>query len=411
MIKLFIPIFFCISSFAQITLVEIKTGADALYERKFKILVGKKVGLVTNHSAVLANGKHLADALHEQKNFQLVVLFGPEHGIRGDAPDGKTIQDAIDEKTGVQVFSLYGKINKPTPEMLKNVDVLVFDIQDIGARFYTFITTMFLTMEAAAENNIQFVVLDRPNPIRGMQIEGPIREDSLRSFVGWMPIPIAHGMTVGELATMANEQGWLKNGVKANLTVIKMNGWKRELWYDETSLRWIKPSPNMATLRTATVYPGMCLIEATNLSEGRGTEKPFEYIGAPCVNGEVLAKKLNDQHLRGVQFQPITFMPRDISGAAVNPKHKNILCGGVYVNVIERNNFESVKTGIAILSAVHELYPDSLQIRERGLNRLVGVSKVYQMILNNATVDSIVDGWKKELMQFDSIRKKYFFYK
>ncbi len=389
---------------------KIKVGADVLFESRLELIKGKRVGLVTNHSAILSNGKHIADALNENKNTKLVALFGPEHGVRGDVPDGRTVRDTIDEKTGVPVYSLYGKINKPTPEMLKNIDVLIFDIQDVGARFYTFISTLFLCMEAAAENNIHFIVLDRPNPITGTRVEGPIRVDSLKTFVGWVPIPNAHGMTVGELAVMANISGWLKNKKSAKLTVVKMENWKRTQWFDETKLQWIKPSPNMKTLRTATVYPGLCLIEGINVSEGRGTEKPFEYIGAPWIDGKELATKLNTKKLTGVKFEAIEFTPQEIPNVASNPKYKDEQCGGVFVNVTNRNTFNSVRTGIAVISAIHESYPDSLKFRERGFDRLAGTPIIRQMILQGKSVKEIEQTWEAELKEFMKQRKKALLY-
>ncbi len=215
--------------------------------------------------------------------------------IKGLMPD--RIYKYKDPKTGIPIYSLFGEITKPTSEMLKDLDILIFDIQDVGARFYTFITTLFLTMEAAAEHNLPYIVLDRPNPIRGLRTEGPIREESLRSFVAWPPIPITHGMTVGELAMMANGEGWLKDGEKADLRVVKMEGWDRSLWYDETGLRWTQPSPSMLTLNTAVVYPGACLIEGTNVSEGRGSSRPFEYVGAPWIEPDKLTAALNRMKL------------------------------------------------------------------------------------------------------------------
>lgn len=361
------------SPFTAIALSQVTVGADRLLSNEFHLISGKRVGLVTNHTGVLSSGKHLADALHDDPRVTLQALFGPEHGIRGEAPAGGHVGDGRDSATGVTVFSLYGKTYKPTPEMLKNIDVLMFDIQDVGARFYTYISTMSYAMEAAAENKIPFIVLDRPNPITGVRVEGPIREDSLRSFVGLHPIPIVHGMTVGELATMFNEEGWLKDGVKADLHVVKMDGWRREMWYDETGLRWIPPSPNIRTLETAVVYPGTCLIEATNLSEGRGTERPFEYIGAPFVDGEAFAKELNQLHLPGVNFQPITFTPRPMSGAT-SPKYSGILCAGVGIQVIDREIFEPVRTGHALLVTAKRIVGEPFALRVGALERLVGVA-------------------------------------
>ena len=392
--RIITALFFISIAFGQRSAV--KVGADVLFESRMEVINGKNIGLVTNHTAVLSNGNHLADALHATKNVSLVALFGPEHGVRGDAPDGRTIRDTVD--------SLYGKINKPTPEMLNNVDVLIFDIQDVGARFYTFISTMFLCMEAAAENNIPFIVLDRPNPITGNLIGGPMRVDSLKTFVGWVPVPNAHGMTVGELALMANKEGWLKDKMTANLTVVKMENWKRSMWYDETSLRWIKPSPNMATLTTAIVYPGLCLIEGINVSEGRGTEKPFEYIGAPWINGKKLTEKLQRYNLPGVIFESIDFTPKEIANVAANPKYKGITCGGIYVKVSDRTRFNPVKTGIAVVAAIHALYPDTLKFRDRGFDRLAGTPMVREAILNGTSVEAIVSSWSDELKEFSKKR-------
>jgi uncharacterized protein YbbC (DUF1343 family) len=387
-----------------------KVGAEALLEKYFDLIKGKRIGLVTNHSALLSNGKHLVDALFERKDVQLVALFGPEHGIRGDAPDGKSIQHGTDTKTGIPVYSLYGKINKPTAEMLKGVEVLLFDIQDIGARFYTYSTTLILAMEAAAEHNMPYLVLDRPNPIRGIWVEGPIREEALKSFVGWLPVPVAHGLTAGELATMANDEGYLANGVKADLTVIKMEGWKREKWYDETGLQWIKPSPNMATMRTAVVYPGTCFIEGTNVSEGRGTEKPFEYLGAPWISAEKLADELSVYHLPGVRFEPVAFTPKDILNVTIDPKYENELCQGLYVNVTDRNVFAPVETGIYILYALQKLFPDYFQIRNERLDRLVGVAYVREMLQAGKRPDEIIARWQDDLERFRERREKFLLY-
>ncbi|MBI3005584.1 MAG: DUF1343 domain-containing protein [Ignavibacteriales bacterium] len=388
---------------------QVKTGADLLFEKHFDLVEEKRLGLITNHSALLSNGKHLADALYENTKTKLIVLFGPEHGIRGDAPDGKSIQHGTDAKTGLHVYSLYGKINKPTPDMLQDVDVLVFDIQDVGARFYTFESTMSLGMEAAAEKGIPYVVLDRPNPIRGTLVEGFVLADSFRSFVGLHPIPIAHAMTIGELATLYNELGWLKNGVKADLKVVKMDGWRREMWFDATGLTWVRPSPNMATLKTATVYPGTCLIEGTNISEGRGTERPFEFLGAPYIDGKEWAQTLNSFSLSGVTFEPTDFTPREIPHVTSNPKHKGLKCGGVFVNVWDREKYEPVKTAVHILASAKKLYPKSFQWRN-GLERLAGTARLRQSIDAGVDPAIVAESWKEELEKFSAVRKKYLLY-
>lgn len=389
---------------------QVKTGADLLFEKHFKLIEGKRVGLVTNHTAMLSNGKHLADALHEDKRTKLVALFGPEHGVRGDAPAGDKISDAVDGKTGVPAYSLYGGINKPTKEMLKDVDVLIYDIQDVGVRFYTYISTLSYAMEAAAEHKIPYVVLDRPNPIRGTWVEGFNRDDSLRSFVGLHPIALANGMTIGELATMYNNEGWLKGGVKANLTVVKMEGWKRSMWYDQTGLKWLPPSPNIPTLDAAILYPGTCLFEGTNLSEGRGTLRPFENIGAPYIDGSKWAKALNDAKLKGVAFEAVEFTPRSIPNMATRPKRLGEKCGGVLVKVTNRDVLEPVKVGVAMLVTAKALYPDSLKWRERSIDRLSGTPKLRKAIDAGATTEEIVVMWKSDVEQFKKVRAKHLLY-
>lgn len=388
----------------------VRPGADVLLDSEFALIKGKRVGLVTNHSALLSDGRHLADALHASPDVKLVVLFGPEHGIRGDAPDGRTVRDSIDAATGIPVYSLYGAIRKPTPEMLRDVDVLLFDIQDIGARFYTYISTMSYAMEAAAEQHIPFVVLDRPNPIRGTWVEGFIRDDSLRSFVGLHPIPIAHGMTVGELARMFNGEGWLAEGVQADLTVVGMEGWERSLWYDETGLKWVRPSPNMATLNTAVVYPGTCLIEGTNLSEGRGTDRPFEYLGAPFVDGTRWAERLNAARLPGVTFEPVAFTPREIPRVTANPKYRDLDCSGILVQVTDRDRYEPVRTGVHILSSAKALFADSLRWREGAIDRLSGTKRLRRQIDTGRNPEDIVAGWTQEVRRFEEMRKQYLLY-
>lgn len=398
-------VFLCAPLIAQV-----KVGADLLFEKQFHLVQGKRVGLVTNHSALLSNGKHLADALFEDKRTTLVALFGPEHGIRGDAPDGKSIQHGVDAKTGVQVYSLYGGAYKPTPEMLKNVDVLIFDIQDVGARFYTYISTLSYAMEAAAELNIPYVVLDRPNPIRGTWIEGFVCEDSLRSFVGIHPIPVAHGMTVGELATLFNNEGWLKGGVKASLTVVKMEGWKRTMWYDETGLKWIKPSPSMVTMKTAALYTGTCFIEGTNFSEGRGTPRPFEYIGASFLDGKKWAEALNSYHLKGVTFEAIEFTPKSVQNVTIHPKYEDVPCQGIFVNVTDRATYEPVKAGVYVLTTAKKLFGDSLKWRENAIDRLAGTKRLRMMVDAGESPEKIVASWGDKLGRFGEIRKKHLLY-
>ncbi len=315
----------------------VRLGIEEFIDNNLDMIKGKNIGIITNHTGVLPDGRHIVDILNSYPDIKIKALFGPEHGIRGDAPDGKSLKHGIDEKTKIPVYSLYGTgNNKPTPEMLKDIDVLIYDIQDIGSRFYTFESTLFLGMEAAAEQKIKYIVLDRPNPITGLKVEGAVIDDSLKSFVGLHKIPIAHGMTIGELAKLANGEGWLKNRVKADLTVIPMKGWKRNMWYDETGIPWIKPSPNMTNINTAALYPGLCFIEGTPLSEGRGTANPFEIIGAPFIDKDKFAKELNNCKLKGVEFEGIEFTPVDIAKVTVDPKFDSVKCNGIFIHLKNR---------------------------------------------------------------------------
>jgi uncharacterized protein YbbC (DUF1343 family) len=266
-------------------------------------------------------------------------------------------------------------------------------------------------MEAAAENNIPYIVLDRPNPIRGTWVEGFNREDSLRSFVGLHPIVIAHGMTIGELATMYNNEGWLKNGIKANLTVVRMECWMRSMWYDQTGLKiWAKPSPNLPTLESCVVYPGTCFFEGVNISEGRGTEKPFEMIGAPYIDGSKWAKMLNDYKLKGVTFEPIEFTTRSIEGAVQHPKYEGQKSGGVFIKVTDRDSFEPVKAAVYMLSVAKNLYPDSLKWRDRSIDRLSGTPSFRKAIDAGIAPDKIVEMWKESVEKFKAIRAKHLLY-
>ena len=361
---------------------KVRTGAEVLLEQRLALLSGKRVGVICNHTSVLSDGTHLVDALLKN-DVNVTALFGPEHGIRGTAAAGKTIGDATDPATGLPVYSLYGKTTKPTAAMLSGVDVLLFDIQDIGARYYTYAGTMAFAMEAAAQNGKSFVVLDRPNPVNGAQVEGPVLDLGFRSLIGMFPVPTRHGLTAGELAKMIIGEGWIDD-TRLDLDVVEMEGWKRSMWYDQTGLRWIPPSPNMRTLAAATVYPGTCLIEATNLSEGRGTAKPFEYIGAPGVDGAAAAETLNALGLPGVKFRPVTFTPAAGSDAGPNPKHKDKKCGGVALEVTDRSTFRPVMTGLSIIGVFRRLEPRKFEVRDGLMDRLLG-SDIVRTRLNEGT--------------------------
>lgn len=416
--KLLFSVLACFLVGLSTSLGQVKVGADLLFEKHFKLIDGKRIGLVTNHSALLSDGRHLVDVLHADKRVKLVALFAPEHGVRGDAPAGSRIQNEVDPKSGVPVYSLYGAITKPTDEMLRDVEVLLFDIQDVGVRFYTYLGTMSLAMEAAAEKRIPYIVLDRPNPIRGTWVEGFNRDDSLRFRVdgsryqaGWQPIVIAQGMTVGELAQLFNEEGWLDGKVRANLTVVKMEGWKRVMWYDQTGLKiWVPPSPNLPTLESCVVYPGTCLFEGVNISEGRGTDKPFEIIGAPYINGAEWARALNASHLNGVRFEPVEFTPRSIEHVVANPKYEGQKCGGVYVRVTDREVYEPVKAAVTMLAIVKKLYGDKVQWSPSRINRLSGTPRLSKAIDDGVPPEEIVLMWKDDVEKFKAIRSRHLLY-
>jgi len=380
-------------------------GIDVLLKDRLDLIKGKHVGLITNPTGVDQNLNSDVDVLFHHPDVHLVALYGPEHGVRGSEQAGDYVPYYIDEETGLPVYSLYGKTQKPTPDMLKNVDVLLFDIQDVGTRFYTYIYTMALAMQAAAENGIPFIVLDRPNPIGGDKVEGPVLDPAYASFVGMYPIPLRHGMTVGELAELFNREFH----IGADLTVVKMKGWKRSMLYDETSLQWVLPSPNMPTLDTALVYPGAALIEGTNVSEGRGTTRPFELIGAPFINGMRLADKLNDLHLPGVRFRSAYFTP-------TFSKFQNQLCGGIQIHVTDRAVYQPVLTGLAIVKTIHDLYPDDFAFREENadgvsyFDQLIGNGWVRRDIENGVALSAIVKKWQADLKAFNKTRAKYLLY-
>lgn len=380
----------------------VKTGLDNISSYKH-LFHNKRVGIITNHTAKSSSGQYIVDVFRNMSNVTITALFSPEHGIYGIEEAGRKIESGTETTYQLPVYSLYGKARKPTREMLGDIDILVFDIQDVGARFYTYIYTMSLAMEAAAECGKRFVVLDRPNPINGIQVEGNILERQYASFVGLYPIPVRHGMTVGELARMFNEQGWLKNGVKADLVVIKMKGWRRSMWYNQTGLSFIKPSPNMAGLETAAVYPGLCLLEGTNVSEGRGTPMPFRQFGAPWIDSESLAAKLNRLHLPGVRFEPTAFTP-------VSSKYKGQKCKGVKIIITNRDSLEPYWSGVLIINEIHRMYPDAFQWRAQHFDRLCGTSVIREAITAQSSLEKLREKWQVGLKNFLRVRDKYLMY-
>lgn len=381
---------------------QVQTGLDNLGEYR-QLFSGKRIGIITNHTGYNSQGKHIIEVFRDFNDVTVTALFSPEHGIYGAEAEGKEIISATHPVYGVPVHSLYGKTLKPTPQMLKDIDILIFDIQDIGARYYTYIYTMALAMEAAAENNKRFIVLDRPNPINGLKVEGNILKKEFASFVGLYSIAVRHGMTVGELAKMFNEERWLANGVKAELTVIPMKGWRRHLWFDRTGLSFTKPSPNMPNLETAIVYPGLCLLEGTNISEGRGTDMPFRQFGAPWIDSEKLAAQLNKLNLAGICFEATSFMP-------TSSKHKGQKCYGVKIIITNRDSFEPFWSGVRIVSEIYRMYPDSFQWRSEHFDHLCGTSEIREAITKGAPLEKLKERWQAELQPFLKIRAKYLLY-
>jgi uncharacterized protein YbbC (DUF1343 family) len=385
-------------------------GAEQLFSPEFeKLIKGKRVGLVTNHTGLLPDGKHLIDVLNDHKDVQLTLLFGPEHGLRGE--EDTHVADGVDKKTGLPIISLYGKVRKPTKEMLDKVDVLIFDIQDIGARYYTYIKTMLNVLEAAAEEGVPYIILDRPNPITGDYVDGPMGKP-LESGSGIGNIPITHGMTVGELAKMFNGERMEKGLPTAELTVIPLKNYKRDQWYDNTGLPWVKPSPNMLNLKTAILYPATCLLEGTNYSEARGTMEPFEVLGAPWVNGEKLAEKLNSYNLEGIKFKPRTFVPDSIvDGIKIYPpKFLGERVEGVEIIITDRDTLESAKAGVYILHALLELYPDKFEWRNARMDGLLGTTKVREQLQAGVDPEQIVREWDEAEEKFRKKRKPYLLY-
>jgi uncharacterized protein YbbC (DUF1343 family) len=388
---------------------KIKLGLEVLLTEKASLLAGARVGLICNPATVDHGFQHAADLFHAHPEINLTALFGPQHGIRGETQDNMIEwQSFRDPRTGVMAFSLYGETRQPTEQMLQDVDVLVFDVQDVGTRVYTFIYTMALAMQAAQQFGKRVVILDRPNPISGIGVEGSLLEAGHESFVGMYPIPMRHGMTVAELARLFNEEF----GIGCELEVVPMQGWQREFWLDETDAPWVIPSPNMPTVETAVVYPGAVYVEGARISEGRGTTRPFELIGAPYVNAYEVATALNDLGLPGVYFRPHSFMP-------TFQKFGGKLCHGVQIHVLDRATFKPVITGIAVIKLIHDLYPNGFEWQtppyEYVFDRypfdvIAGTFKLREQIENGVSVEELAASWQADERRFTEQRAKYLLY-
>lgn len=373
----------------------VQTGIDVLVAEQFAPLAGLRVGLITNHTGLDSAGRRTINLLHKAPGVQLVALFSPEHGLYGDR-EGR-VASGTEALTRLPVHSLYGTTLRPTAAMLAGLDALVFDVQDAGARFYTYITTMAYAMEAAAQHGLAFYVLDRPNPLSAAVVQGPLLDTELQSFTGYFPLPVRHGMTVGELATLFNAEKHL--GTK--LHVIKMQGYRRSAWYDETGLRWIGPSPNLRTLTQATLYPGVALVEGANVSVGRGTETPFEVLGAPWIDGQALADYLNRRQIAGVRFVPLAFTPT----ASRYAKHR---CHGVRIVLHDRQALDVAVLGIEIANALFRLYPQHFQLQKTV--GLIGARWILQAIRRGQDPRAIARTWQGSLASFRRLRGKYLLY-
>ncbi len=374
---------------------KLQTGIDVLVAENFSPLSGLRIGLITNHSGIDSVGRSTLELLHRAPGVKLTAIFSPEHGLAGEEDD--IVFSSTEPTTGLPVYSLYSYTKRPTEKMLDGLDALVFDIQDVGVRFYTYITTMGYAMEAAAKRGIPFYVLDRPNPINGSVVQGPVMDRDFKSFTGYFPLPIRYGMTVGELAEMFNTE----NNIGAKLHVIKMSNYKRTYWYDETGLKWVNPSPSLHNLTQAILYPGVGIVEGSNVSVGRGTDTPFELLGALWINARELAVYLNSRKFQVVQFMPLDFTP----GYSL---FKNQLCHGVRIILLDRNALDSSALGIEIASALYRLYPSDFQIDK--ILDLIGSHQVLKAIKDGQDPNSIVLQWQVQLEVFRKLRSKYLLY-
>jgi uncharacterized protein YbbC (DUF1343 family) len=374
----------------------VQTGLDVLESQKFAPLRGKHVGLITNHTGLDSQGRSTVDVLSHAAGVQLIALFSPEHGLAGR--NDEKITSSKDPATGLPVHSLYGEALRPTDEMLKGIDALVFDVQDAGVRFYTYTATMAYCMEEAAKRQIAFFVLDRPNPLGGEIVEGPMLDADKTNFVGYFPLPVRYGLTIGELAQLFNAE----NHIGADLHVIAMKNWHRNYFFESTGIKWIPPSPNLRTTKGSILYPGIEILQNAGVSVGRGTQTPFEEFGAPWLNGDDVASALNGRHLPGLHFTAQPFIP--IVGLYSGER-----CGGVAVRITERGAVRSMRMGLEIAMILHRLYPQ--QFDPEKLLLLIGNSDTIQQLQSGAAPEKIVASWATSLSTFDQIRRKYFLYK
>ncbi len=378
---------------------QVLTGLDVLQQDEFKALAGRRVGIITNHTGVSRDGTHLIQLLTGARGVTVVRLFSPEHGLYGEKDEH--IGDGVDAKSGLPIVSLYGKVRTPTPEMLADLDTLVFDMQDVGARYYTYIATMGNCMKAAAGSGVRFVVLDRPNPVTGLIVDGPNPDaEHIGKFTCFGPFPVSHGMTIGELAQLFNKE----YGIGCDLQVVKMQGWKREMWWDETGVKWVNPSPNLRSPTQALLYLSIGLMEASNVSVGRGTNLPFECFGAPWIKASELAAALNEQNLPGLEFSPIEFTPTNTP----HKIHRDVRCEGVRVTVTDRNAVKPVLSGIIMAWTLERLYENEYNY-DAMLNLMMnkGVRDEVKKMSDPRTAEAL---WRDDVDAFKALRQGYLIY-
>ncbi len=373
----------------------VQTGLDTLEAEKYAALRGKRVGLISNHTGQDFQGRSTVELLAHAPGVQLVALFSPEHGIAGHADE--KISSSKDASTGLPIYSLYGEHLRPTDEMLAGIDALVFDVQDAGVRFYTYTTTMGYCMEEAAKRGIKFYVLDRPNPLNGEIVEGPMLDTEKTSFVAYFPVPVRYGLTIGELAQLYNTE----NHINVDLHVIKMKNWHRNYFFESTGIRWLPPSPNLRTLKGSILYPGLEVLQNAGVSVGRGTQAPFEEFGAPWINGEEVAEELNAKNLPGLRFANQPFIP--VSGLYAGQR-----CGGVGIKVTDRGAVRSMRMGLEIAELLEKKYPTHFDVAK--MVDLLGNDETVRQLQAGTAPDEIVASWTKDLAAFDVVRRKYYMY-
>lgn len=385
---------------------KLQLGSELFFKVYLEELSDKEVALVVNKSSVLPDGKHLLDEMID-RGLKPKVIFTPEHGFEIDKPAGEEIKSLSDSIKGIKIISLYGDVKEPTDEMLKGIEFIVYDLQDVGVRCYTYISTLFYIMKSASRNHIPVMILDRPVPINGEILEGPVLQPEFRSFTGIAPVPMRYAMTSAELAKFYSEEGMFDQ--VSWIIILTLKGWNRDSFYDDYDLPWIPPSPNITDIETAIMYSGMNLIEGTNISEGRGTERPFLTAGAPFIDKTELVNELRKTKPEGIEFEPVTFTPKSIPGKVTSPKYQDKECQGISVRITDRKKARPVTFTLQLISALIKLYPKSFRFTD-SFDLLAGNSTLKKDLLANKPVDKIIAGWQREIEEFNKKRSKYLMY-